>query len=97
MADNIRQLSFLRTKNRIHCRLSFMGASDLAGRVEKIVLPAVAPVARWLPAGSFGRNNPKADIMLVGEGPGKNEDQVGRPFVGAAGQLLDNILGSSRS
>ena len=30
--------------------------------------------------------------MLVGEGPGKAEDELGRPFVGAAGQLLDNIL-----
>lgn len=48
----------------------------------------------------FGEGNPKADIMLVGEGPGKNEDEEGRPFVGAAGQLLDNILmavGLSRS
>ncbi len=42
----------------------------------------------------FGEGKPEADIMLVGEGPGKAEDELGRPFVGAAGQLLDNILAS---
>ena len=40
----------------------------------------------------FGMGNPNADIMFVGEGPGKNEDEVGKPFVGRAGQLLDKIL-----
>ena len=34
--------------------------------------------------------------MLIGEGPGKEEDEQGRPFVGAAGQLLDNILKASK-
>lgn len=33
-------------------------------------------------------------LMLIGEGPGKQEDEVGRPFVGAAGQLLDRMLGA---
>lgn len=40
----------------------------------------------------FGEGNPKARLMLVGEGPGANEDATGRPFVGVAGQLLDRIL-----
>ncbi len=40
----------------------------------------------------FGRGNPAARILLVGEGPGKDEDLQGMPFVGAAGQLLDKIL-----
>ena len=40
----------------------------------------------------FGRGNPGASIVLVGEGPGRDEDLQGRPFVGAAGQLLDKIL-----
>ncbi|MGE5397188.1 MAG: uracil-DNA glycosylase [Chitinophagales bacterium] len=40
----------------------------------------------------FGDGNPEADIMLVGEGPGETEDQMGKPFVGKAGQLLDKIL-----
>ena len=39
-----------------------------------------------------GEGNPKARLVLVGEGPGATEDQTGRPFVGAAGRLLDDIL-----
>jgi DNA polymerase len=41
-----------------------------------------------------GEGNPDADLMLVGEAPGATEDETGRPFVGAAGQLLTKILGA---
>src|SRR6185369_7570328 len=40
----------------------------------------------------FGEGNPAAQVMFVGEAPGATEDQTGRPFVGAAGQLLDKII-----
>ncbi|MDD2373017.1 MAG: uracil-DNA glycosylase [Syntrophomonadaceae bacterium] len=40
----------------------------------------------------FGEGNSDARLMLVGEGPGMDEDLQGRPFVGKAGQLLDKIL-----
>ncbi len=40
----------------------------------------------------FGEGNPSADLMLIGEAPGVQEDRLGRPFVGPAGQLLDRIL-----
>jgi DNA polymerase len=40
----------------------------------------------------FGVGDPEARLMLVGEAPGKNEDLQGEPFVGAAGQLLDELL-----
>jgi uracil-DNA glycosylase len=40
----------------------------------------------------FGVGDPDARLMLVGEAPGKNEDLQGEPFVGAAGQLLDELL-----
>ena len=40
----------------------------------------------------FGNGNADADLMLVGEAPGFNEDQQGLPFVGRAGQLLDDLL-----
>lgn len=40
----------------------------------------------------FGEGNPDADLMFIGEGPGEQEDLSGRPFVGRAGQLLDNII-----
>ncbi|MGV3614524.1 MAG: uracil-DNA glycosylase [Fimbriimonas sp.] len=40
----------------------------------------------------FGEGNPKSPLVLIGEGPGDNEDKTGRPFVGRAGQLLDKAL-----
>ena len=40
----------------------------------------------------FGVGNPKAELMFVGEGPGRQEDQAGEPFVGDAGQLLTRII-----
>ena len=40
----------------------------------------------------FGVGNPQADLVFVGEGPGREEDEKGEPFVGEAGRLLDRIL-----
>ncbi|MDJ0763456.1 MAG: uracil-DNA glycosylase [Myxococcota bacterium] len=40
----------------------------------------------------FGEGIPNARLVFVGEGPGRDEDRLGRPFVGAAGQLLDRII-----
>ncbi|MDP1820342.1 MAG: uracil-DNA glycosylase [Acidimicrobiales bacterium] len=40
----------------------------------------------------FGMGDPAADLMLVGEGPGAEEDRQGLPFVGRSGQLLDRLL-----
>ncbi len=42
----------------------------------------------------FGVGNPQARLMLIGEGPGQEEDRTGKPFVGQAGQLLEQILGA---
>ena len=42
----------------------------------------------------FADGNPDAKIMIIGEAPGGDEDKMGLPFVGAAGQLLDKMLGS---
>ncbi|MEK6890111.1 MAG: uracil-DNA glycosylase [Nanoarchaeota archaeon] len=44
----------------------------------------------------FGKGNPKAEIMFVGEAPGNNEDLQGMPFVGAAGKNLDKLLAGVR-
>ena len=41
-----------------------------------------------------GEGNVLSDVLLVGEGPGAREDATGRPFVGPAGQLLDELLRS---
>lgn len=43
----------------------------------------------------FGEGNAHADLMVVGEAPGENEDRQGRPFVGKAGKLLDLLLMSA--
>jgi len=40
----------------------------------------------------FGVGNPRADLMFIGEGPGADEDTQGEPFVGRAGQLLNNMI-----
>ncbi len=41
-----------------------------------------------------GEGHPETEVVFVGEGPGYNEDQQGRPFVGAAGNLLTDLLAS---
>ncbi len=43
----------------------------------------------------FGEGDPHAGIMFIGEGPGGEEDKMGRPFVGAAGKLLDRIIAAA--
>jgi uracil-DNA glycosylase family 4 len=40
----------------------------------------------------FGVGNPEAELMFIGEAPGADEDQQGEPFVGRAGQLLNNMI-----
>lgn len=40
----------------------------------------------------FGEGNPDADLMFIGEGPGKDEDEQGKPFVGRSGKLLNHIF-----
>lgn len=42
----------------------------------------------------FGNGNPSAELVFIGEAPGKNEDLKGQPFVGAAGKFLDEMLNS---
>jgi len=42
----------------------------------------------------FARGNPEADVMIIGEAPGRDEDIQGKPFVGRSGQLLDKIFAS---
>jgi DNA polymerase len=40
----------------------------------------------------FGEGSPEAELLFIGEGPGEVEDETGRPFVGRAGVLLDEVL-----
>jgi uracil-DNA glycosylase len=57
--------------------------------LTKNICPNLAQTATQL---VMGHGNPKADIVFIGEAPGKNEDLQGKPFVGAAGKLLDEML-----
>jgi DNA polymerase len=77
-------------------------ATDEFGRVQSLdELAALAATCercslrRGCARMVFGEGNPAAQVLFVGEGPGETEDQLGRPFVGRAGQLLDKILVAS--
>ena len=57
--------------------------------IERKVCPELAESATQLVVGD---GNPNADIVFIGEAPGKNEDEQGLPFVGAAGKFLNEML-----
>jgi len=59
--------------------------------VKNNVCPDLAKTAKHL---VFGEGNPEAKIIFIGEAPGRNEDETGLPFVGAAGKFLDELLES---
>lgn len=59
--------------------------------IEENVCPNLAKTATQL---VFGDGNPEADIMFIGEAPGKKEDEQGIPFVGSAGKFLNEMLES---
>jgi uracil-DNA glycosylase len=59
--------------------------------VKSNICPDLAKTATQL---VFGDGNPDADIVFIGEAPGKNEDLQGLPFVGAAGKFLNEMLAS---
>ena len=63
---------------------------ELADVVRQCILcPELAPMRSSVVVGDFPS---AARLLLVGEGPGATEDEVGRPFVGKGGQLLDSLL-----
>jgi len=57
--------------------------------ISKHICPELAVQATQL---VMGDGNPDADIVLIGEAPGKHEDEQGKPFVGAAGKFLNEML-----
>lgn len=64
---------------------------ELKGKIEKCLR---CPLGSTRTKFVFGEGNPNADIMVIGEAPGADEDMQGMPFVGRAGQLLTKILES---
>lgn len=59
--------------------------------IDNKVCPELATTATQL---VFGEGNPSAEIVFIGEAPGKNEDIEGKPFVGSSGKLLAEMLES---
>jgi DNA polymerase len=59
--------------------------------IAQNICPNLAKTAKQL---VFGHGNPNADILFIGEAPGKKEDETGEPFVGAAGNFLNTMLAS---
>ena len=65
---------------------------DLEARIEASgITPDLKSQATQL---VFGEGNPDADVLFIGEAPGKQEDLQGKPFVGASGKFLDEMLAS---
>ncbi|MDQ1364156.1 MAG: uracil-DNA glycosylase [Acidimicrobiaceae bacterium] len=64
----------------------------LAGVRNEALQCQRCPLARGRTTVVFGEGDPHADLMVVGEGPGRDEDLQGRPFVGRSGKLLDRLL-----
>lgn len=66
----------------------------LAALAEAVSSCRKCPLAEHRTQTVFSRGDPMAELCFVGEGPGQNEDEQGEPFVGAAGQLLDTMIGA---
>ena len=80
--------------------LATAGAQDLAGLKQAMAQFEHCQLKRGARQLVFADGNPDAKIMIVGEGPGRDEDLEGRPFVGRAGHLLDRMfaaIGLSRT
>lgn len=72
-----------------------MGKQEELDKVKgKIADELVCPLKDAATNMVFGKGNPDAYIMFIGEAPGEKEDQQGIPFVGAAGKQLDKLLNS---
>jgi len=68
------------------------GAETVAARAALIAGFDGCGLKRTATNTVFADGNPAAPVMIIGEGPGADEDRIGRPFVGRAGQLLDRML-----
>jgi DNA polymerase len=67
-------------------------ARSVAELAEALAAFDGCPLKRTATNLVFADGNPEARVMLIGEAPGADEDRLGKPFVGASGQLLDRIL-----
>lgn len=61
-------------------------------RIAKSLETSTCPLRKTATQAVPGEGSAEADILFIGEAPGRNEDVTGRPFVGAAGKVLDGLL-----
>ena len=71
-----------------------MSTSEFDGLIERITTCTLCHLAEGRTNAVPGEGSRSADIMFIGEGPGFYEDRDGRPFVGPAGQFLEQLLAS---
>lgn len=71
---------------------AWAGINDLKTLRSKVLLCNACPLRAGAKNVVFGEGNPHARVMFIGEAPGQSEDDLGRPFVGRAGKLLDAVL-----
>jgi uracil-DNA glycosylase family 4 len=73
-------------------RLLAAGAESIEALAALVAAFDGCPLKRTATNTVFIDGNPAAPVMIVGEAPGADEDRIGRPFIGRAGQLLDRML-----
>ncbi len=73
-------------------KLSTVSPDNLARLEEEFKACAMCALSQTRTQVVFGSGNPAAELLFVGEAPGFDEDRQGKPFVGAAGQLLTKII-----
>ena len=69
--------------------------ADLAALAQQCSVCRLCPLAQGRQQVVVSRGNPLARLMLIGEAPGAQEDELGQPFVGRSGQLLDQLLAAA--
>lgn len=71
--------------------------AQLAALAQEMIDRDVCPELReWAFQLVMGHGNPQADIVFIGEAPGKQEDLAGRPFLGASGKFLNTMLAAAQ-
>src|SRR4030042_210506 len=70
-----------------------LSSKRLVAIASEVLVCTKCPLSETRRNAVLGEGNAKAEIMLIGEAPGRSEDLQGRPFVGSAGKFLEILLG----
>jgi uracil-DNA glycosylase family 4 len=79
----------------VEARRAAAAATDLAALEAAVAAFEGCPLKGGATNTVFSRGRPDATVMVIGEGPGAEEDRQGQPFVGPSGRLLDRMLGAA--